>query len=142
MVCLGEEYGTWHSLSLRGESLQSKEKKMAYQSKTDKELRDLAFDIVAGNVFHDQMIHPNENAERMIRNVFLPLSFINKEQAQEMMNDEVSIFYEYINRAGDRSVNGYPTFFSVNMLDKKDLERLQPYIDKVVEFREQIEIDD
>ena len=115
---------------------------MAYKSKTDKELKDLAFDIVAGNVFHDQMINPNEDVARMLRYVFIPLSFMKKEQAEEIQKDDIKLFYEYMNKAGARSVNGYPQFFSMQMLSRNDVERLNHHIDKVVEFRNQDENDD
>ena len=102
---------------------------MAYTSKTDDELKTLAFDMEAGSVFTDR--HIDESDTHLFRSVFMPLALMTQSQIDELQKDEIALFYEHVSKAEQRSVNGYPIFMSVQMLDKTDTLRFVEYHKKL-----------
>ena len=84
-----------------------------------KELRQLALDMVDGKVFGTWNIRA-EDAENLVGMIFMPALFMSEEQREEMKKLEVVHFYEYVDKAGPRSVNGYPIFMSMNSLTRED----------------------
>ena len=104
---------------------------MAYTSKTDDELKTLAFDIEAGNVFTNLHIDENDLDASTLRSIFMPLASMSQSQVDDLHKDEIDLFYEHVSKAEQRSVNGYPIFMSVRMLNNTDLMRLKEFHDKL-----------
>lgn len=94
--------------------------------KTDTELEQLAQDIVAGRVYSSY----NEGWH----DSFMVLRFLDKEQLDELQRREIAFVYEYMDKAGPRSVNGQPVFFSVNYLTKEEYKRLHPRVQEVAKL--------
>jgi hypothetical protein len=92
------------------------------ESKTEKELNQIARDLHAGRIYTDLHI-PEHEAMGLIM-VFLPLGFMEKGAREELLNDEPGLLYEYLDEANPRSVNGMPTFMSMQILNKKDAEKV------------------
>jgi len=111
---------------------------LSYVSLTDPEVRELALGIMAGTVFTDrQLLDPRD-----ITMVFPVLSMMTPEQYQESVIDvvlpggiedaaPVGLIYEHLDKAGPRSVNGYPMFFSLRVMSPSDLERVQGVMDEL-----------
>jgi hypothetical protein len=111
---------------------------LSYVSLTDPEVRELALGIMAGTVFTDrQLLDPQD-----ITMVFPVLSMMTPEQYQESVIDvvlpggiedaaPVGLIYEHLDKAGPRSVNGYPMFFSLRVMSPSDLERVQGVMDEL-----------
>ena len=95
--------------------------------RTPQELKQLAFDIVAGNVFTDRHIHARD-MPRMLNSVFMVLSFMDQEAFDNFMALDPVIFFEDMHKASPGSVNGYPTFFSMQYLNKKDWDVVREHI--------------
>ena len=114
-----------------------------YVPKTDKELKQLALDIHTGQVFTDRAVPKHD--VHLIRNIFMPLAFLDKSQVEHLQAIGVNLIYEYLDKAGPRSVNGYPSFFSFQILDSTDFEKLVTHMDrlkeKLSEFNEEGESD-
>lgn len=91
--------------------------KFVYRPLSEEQLEQLAQDIAAGQVFHSGICDV-----KMLPMVFMPLGLIEKARIKEMLDQGVSFFYEYMNKAGERSVNGYPMFMSFNTLNKEQTE--------------------
>lgn len=91
-----------------------------YKRKTEAELEQLAQDLVAGRVFHSSMVAD----PKMLGMVFMVLSFLDREQAEALQAADIASFYEYLDKAGPRSVNGMPCFFSHQSLDLHDTKEL------------------
>jgi len=89
-----------------------------YTPKNRSELRQLAMDIVNGHVFTSR--HIRESRQDMMGMVFMPVLFMTPEQQKEWEEAEITLIYEYLSKAGQRSINGYPIFMSCNSLDKTD----------------------
>ena len=48
----------------------------------------------------------------------------------------IGLIYEYIDKAGPRSINGLPNFFSMRLLNKEDALKVDGYYIKYKEIRE------
>ena len=93
--------------------------------RTEHELKQLAVDIVEGKVFGTW----NLNNPDMVGSVFMGMNFMTQKQADDLQAKEVAHFYEYLDKAGPMSVNGMPTFFSMNYLNKQEAGKLQTLIE-------------
>lgn len=97
---------------------------MNYQPKTDQEIRQLALDVCAGRVF-GTWSHP-EAANLS----FSILSLLDASHLKAMQDEKIAHIYEYLDKAGPRSINGLPSFFSFRSLNAEDAGRLQAEIDR------------
>ena len=84
--------------------------------KTDEEIKQLVMDVAGGSVFCDWMI-PDGAGKNTISMVFMPLALMDGEAMKSLMEDECSMVYEYMEKAGPRSINGMPGFFSFQFLN-------------------------
>ena len=108
------------------------ENQESVEMKTDKELKQLALDMFKCNVFTDRHIKPNE--QDLLPSIFMPFFFMNKEQSEEFAKRDIGMLYEYMDKAGPRSINGYPIFFSFQVLEMSEIERLLPMVDALNEM--------
>lgn len=92
------------------------------KDRDDQQLRELAFDVVAGKVFGSWNL-PERDA-RLVSSIFLPLALSDREHFEFMKQWDIVHFYEYLHAAGPRSVNGYPSFMSVKMLSGNEAAKL------------------
>lgn len=87
--------------------------------KTDEQIKQLIMDVVGGRVFCDFMIP--DGRSNSISMVFMPLALMKREDGLHLMEvDEASMLYEYLEKAGPRSCNGMPGFFSFQFLNRAD----------------------
>lgn len=91
-----------------------------YKSKTDAEINELAKAIWAGQVFTTQHLRNPEDA----RMVFMILAFFDESHWKSMETENISLVYEYLDKAGPRSVNGMPNFMSAQYLNMEDHDKL------------------
>lgn len=94
---------------------------------TEAELRQLAIDIMDGRVFGTW----NVQDPRDIGMVFMTLAFGARIPAC------VAQLYEYLDKAGPRSINGMPSFFSCRLLSRKMWFRLVPMLAELERQREE-----
>lgn len=97
---------------------------------TNEELKNLALDISEGKVFGSWMI-PEEQQERLFPVIFMPLAL----GAGDKLPDDVWALYEYHDKSGKTSHNGYPNFMSFKFLTKEDVEKLQPMLTQLQEMK-------
>ena len=100
--------------------------------KTEQELKQLAIDIVEGKVFGTW------NLKRMdeVKMVFMVAIGLDSDQSKKLIEDDVMHFYEYMDKAGPRSINGMPMFFSANYLTGAEFDILLPLIKQYKESKE------
>ena len=91
--------------------------------KTDKELRQLARRIVQGEVFM-------ANNPEIIQLSFMVLSLVDPKD----LPDDIGSVYEEMSKAGPRSVNGYPCFFSCQILSVAETKLTINYIKEFEEL--------
>ncbi len=87
-----------------------------YTRKTPAELETLAWDCVAGKVFGTW--EPNSEMS------FLILRLLDHEHITSLKRNNIAQAYEYLDKAGERSVNGMPSFLSCHYLDRHDWSEL------------------
>lgn len=92
-------------------------------------LKQLALDWLAGRVFSSAHIPAHD--DRMLGSVFMVIALGAFNNASEEYVNSIGLVYEYIDKAGPRSINGYPCFFSMRLLSRADMPRLQEMIDKL-----------
>lgn len=107
----------------------------AYNSQSDADLEQLAQDIVAGKVLHSiYHIDSIERAGLGIESIWMILFLVGDRIAPWSVANEIWAVYEYLDKAGPRSVNGMPSFLSARFIDRKDSEKLHK---RVVEIEEE-----
>jgi hypothetical protein len=94
--------------------------------KATKEQKKLALDIAEGQVFGSWSIDKHD--EKLMGNIFMPLIFMSKEQLESMTKNKVIHIYEYVHKAGPRSINGYPIFSSMRYMSKDEWAIISPLI--------------
>ena len=94
--------------------------------RTDGEIRELAADAAEGKLFGSWQFNSPAEAKSMIPVVFMVMSFMEKKDLKDLKDREVVHFYEYVHKAGPRSVNGYPCFMSMHVLTAGEWERFIP----------------
>lgn len=97
--------------------------------RTDEELKDIALKINSNEIFTDRHI-PEEQSE-MLPIVFMPLGLMSGEELTKAFGDDPGLAYEYMNKAGPRSINGFPSFFSMQVLDMEETIKVDGYIKKI-----------
>lgn len=95
---------------------------------TDEQLRQLCIDIYGGLVFTDRHCHSAQE----VGMVFMPIGLggLNPE-------DEPEMIYEYMDKAGPRSVNGMPMFMSANVMNRADFRAWLPMYEKYIQMQEE-----
>ncbi len=100
---------------------------------SEKELKQLAIDIVEGKVFGSWNITDAD----MLPMVFMVITFMDFDKIQELQDDDIWHFYEYLDKAGPRSINGMPIFFSAHTITKDDWKKVIPLIKEFQSKKEQ-----
>jgi hypothetical protein len=106
---------------------------VTYTHKTDEEIKQLALDINRGLVWGSWTLKPTQDPKF----AFMPLMFLTDEQIGELEKDDIVHFYEYIEKAGPRSVNGLPCFMSMNCLDRVDARKVYRVLRALAEAEKQ-----
>ena len=104
------------------------------QPKTDAELRQLALDIVGGSVFTDR--HVPDHDKGILGSIFMPLMLMSDEQRQELVDNDVTLLYEYLSQANNMGINGYPSFMSMQYLTNTEVGTLYKYVEELKEFQQ------
>jgi hypothetical protein len=89
-----------------------------YQRKTPEQIKELAMQIYRNEVFTSWMIRKHDIG--LLTSIFMPLVFIDELMRKGMIRDKVHHFFANMSEAGPMTINGYPVFFSMGMLDAHD----------------------
>lgn len=99
---------------------------------TEEEIKKLADDIYRGIIFTDRHI---KNPDDIYR-VFIPLVLLNEEQIEKFNADKHGMIYEYMDKAGPRSINGMPMFLSLRLLSQEDAKKVD---EKYIQIKKAVE---
>ena len=102
-----------------------------YKPRTDEEIMKLATDAFKGNVFFDFVLEDESKDRQLLYSIFQPLMFCSKDDLEALVENKIACLYEYMSKAGPRSINGYPMFTSMNFLDKTDLTKMMTCIQNI-----------
>lgn len=87
-------------------------------SKTDEELKQFVLDFLGNRIFCMQ--HVAQQDLHLLGSIFM---YAGLGGLATVDRESVGTIYEYLDEAGQRGVNGYPTFISLKMLNKEDWAR-------------------
>lgn len=93
--------------------------------KTEEELTDLARAAFRGAIFTSLQVRPGD--EKLIPSIFLVLALMDGTAREEFLKHKPAMLYADMADASPRSVNGYPSFFSLNFLN---IEETNVFMDK------------
>ena len=101
-----------------------------YQKKTPEQIETLAWDITGGRVFGSWNGPPD-----MIKSCFMILMFMEQKHLDQLKEQNIAHLYEYMDKAGPRSVNGYPSFMSAQYIDVDDMAKVVKRLKQIEEFQ-------
>lgn len=108
-----------------------------YTPKTDDELKQLSMDLANGKIFTNR--HLPEHDKTSLGMIFMPLVLgAFKDRDEEDIKD-IGLIYEYYDKAGPRSINGYPSFFSFGFLDTNDCNRMHAYYTEYIALKDKFQ---
>lgn len=103
---------------------------------TDDKLKEFVLGLCDGKVFTSEHCNSPDDIRRVFMVVGLGgLSNIPQEQLQN-----VGILWEWLDKAGPRSINGMPMFLSVRLMHKEDWARAVVAYKKEMDRRDQITV--
>lgn len=128
---------------------------------SDTELKQFAKDIYHNLIFTDR--HIEEHSKNLISSIFMPIVFMGhinwptdnsreskivrilledkeedyKKRYSAYINN-VGLIFEYLEKSGNRSINGYPMFFSLNVLSKEQTDKMFDYYNKYKQLMENL----
>lgn len=116
-------------------------------SRSEDELTEIAKDIALNKIFTSAHMHENDWAG-CLGLVFMPMALgafakeppkdfeVGALKEEGVTLKDVGLIYEYWDKAGPRSINGYPIFWSCSVLNHEDTKFV---LDKATKLQEQIE---
>lgn len=103
-------------------------KPQIYSSKSVSELKKIAHDIYIGKIFCNRQVEPS-----MFGTVFMVWALLDPLEKKKMIDSGMSMVYSDMQDAGPRSVNGYPIFWSMSVLNKQDDRKVYMYYKQIQE---------
>jgi hypothetical protein len=103
-----------------------------YVSKTEAEINDLAKQGYRGELFFSWQLREHDIA--LLPSVFMVINFLDDVTRKEMIRDKIAHFYGHMKDAAGRSINGYPMFFSMGMLNQEDAQKVHKRILAIMEM--------
>lgn len=92
----------------------------------DWRLSELAREIHEGEVFGSWMVRPRDRD--LLHHIFITLSLMRDFERKKMKRDGIVHFYGYIRDQLGRSMEGYPCFTRVHLIDRADSMRLMRHL--------------
>ena len=112
-------------------------KKKAKVKKPTAAERKAALVKVAEDILDNKIFTSNHVQEQnMVTMVFPILSFLDKKTLAKMQKDDVTLVYEYVDKAAPRGVNGYPMFFSCRFLTRGEATEMWGYYERMKAAKE------
>ena len=74
--------------------------------------------------------HPSPRSGNFVV-IQLKLDATEEKAKKDFMEQDIGLIYEYIEKAGPRSINGHPSFFSCQTLNKEDTTKMFKHYEKL-----------
>lgn len=103
--------------------------------KSKEEIWQLANDIIENKVWTSEFHCKSREDVGM---TFPILSLIHPDQVKQMIDIDPAMVYQYIEKAGPRSINGMPMFLSCEYLGNEDFQTLKTLLKKISEGKEKL----
>lgn len=109
---------------------------------TNDEVKELALGIMSGAIFTDRSLGEHNN--HMLGSVFMPFLFMDDDLRKQTMktllpkgekSKKMGMIYEFMDKAGPRSVNGLPIFHTMHVIGPDDVSRVGAVMEAVVKVK-------
>jgi hypothetical protein len=97
-----------------------------YQNQSDKFLRELAHDIYRGTKFCSRQVDSSNLAS-----CFMVWALLNPLEKKKCIDQGMSMMWAEMSEAMPRSINGYPCFGSMRMLNRHDDLKVYEYYKQI-----------
>jgi len=98
----------------------------------------LAIDISDGKVFGTWDRRLNDQPS-LVGSVFMPVAFgMFGTPEMQAIREDIAHLYEYFDKAGPRSINGCPIFYSAHFILKPDWEIVLARVTELEEFKKKM----
>lgn len=104
----------------------------------DEKLREFVDAVVSKRVFLSCYL--GEDNSNITGSVFMPIAFGCFAEWSEEEMKQIGEIYEYMDKAGPRSIDGFPSFFSMQMIHVEDWNRAITAIEKEKARRKESEV--
>lgn len=108
-------------------------KKFDFKLHTEEELKQIASDLHDGKIFCDRQLG---NEGRLLPSVFMPLALGALAGYSKKEISKLGMIYEYLEKAGPRSINGFPIFFSCQLLGRDETTKVFKYFDEYKQLKD------
>ncbi len=96
--------------------------------KSLEEKKNLVKALLGNNVFTDRHFRNEDEAKRLLPLVFMPVALGAFSMWPEEVLKDIGLIYQYMDKAGQRAINGYPMFMAFEVLNRADtLEVFKAY---------------
>ena len=96
--------------------------------RTDKELKQLAVDMLADKIFTNA--HIREGDEKLLGSIFMPIMLIDQKQRDILEAKDVNVLFEYYSESRS-SINGYPVFMTMKYMNNDEWKVVTEYYEKL-----------
>jgi len=110
-------------------------KTLDFTDRSDEWLKQLAIDIHEGKVFTDRHIR-EEDYSHGIKTIFIPLALGSLSDYPKEELGKIGLIFEYMHKASPTSINGYPSFMSVQMISVEQAKKVDEYWQAYKKLRE------
>lgn len=105
-----------------------------YEPRSEEELKQIALDIHAGKIYTSQHLKRAED----VRLVFMAAMLSGPEYPDWLEGNNIAVFYEHMENASPRSVNGCPMFLGHKHLSRDEWTTVLDKLKKIEEALEEI----
>lgn len=97
---------------------------------SDLQISNLAKDIAMNKVFTSDHI-PGNQVDNILGMVFMPVVLGAYSDLSDEAKKDIGFIYEYIDKAGPRSINGFPIFFSCACVSTRDRKKIWEKVSQI-----------
>lgn len=93
------------------------------------QIAELALGIFTGQVFTSGQVSKHD--QHILQMIFMPLALFSSEQAKELRKHPPAMLCGRMKDAFEKSINGYPIFFKMQMVYAQDAALIREHYDKL-----------
>lgn len=97
---------------------------------SEEKVLEVARGMLTNIIFSSDSIRPDQR-KQLMHLVFMPTAFLSKEDIDKMREEDITMFYEFMDKAGPRAINGLPMFTSMHMVSRADHARINAKYDEL-----------
>lgn len=112
------------------------ERLVAYEPRSDEEIRQIAHGIRDGEIFCSDQCHPED-----LPRVFMTFGLMGPKNAIELKIRDITLVYESLSAAGPHAINGMPMFFSLRLMNRDEHRKLTAELTSLGVSNEQVDSD-